>query len=83
MDLVQLVTSELNGKAGFRTHNIEQDFVAVVQNISRRIWVEENLANRHLDSRVTPDNLRLLQFARIVAKQAFEAHPNFVQWADN
>jgi hypothetical protein len=83
MDLVQKVTSELNGKAGFHTQCMEHDFAAVVQSISRRIWEEENLAHRHFDNRQTPDNMRVLQFARTVAKEAFEAHPNFVRWADN
>jgi hypothetical protein len=82
MNLIRKVLSEFSGKAGFHTRCVEQDYAAVIQSAARRIWIQEQLADRHFTDVPSEDYERVLKVAKDIVKQAFEDHPNFVWWAD-
>src|SRR5450755_1734711 len=71
-DLVRKVTTELTMKAAFQAHSTERDIIQVIELIGKVIWEHEDLENRSFDGAETPDNERGLEFARIVARAAFQ-----------
>jgi hypothetical protein len=80
MDLVHKVTKELSGRAAFREGSTDETILEIYRTIIVRIWIEEDLEHVEIDRHLTPANARILAAARVIVKDSFEAHANFVTW---
>jgi len=78
--MVRKVCQELNGKAAFRQNSTDDTIMEIYRVIITRIWVEQDLENADLDRTLTPANVQVWAAARVIVKECFQAHPNFLTW---